>query len=115
MAAHHGDHLAAGREAHHADAAGVDAPFLGATADQANRPPAVPQRVLGNLVRRVVLAGQAMYSKAEYEHIRTTGTNTEEDPPPDPAKYLASATRLIALRPRRVYFSHDRAVWNASY
>jgi len=61
----------------------------------------------------IALAGQAMYSKAEYEHIRTTGTTTEEDPPPDPAQYLASATRLIGLRPRRVYFSHDRAVWKA--
>jgi N-acyl homoserine lactone hydrolase len=63
----------------------------------------------------VVLAGQALYSKAEYEHFRGTGTTTEEDPPPDPAQYLASATRLIELRPRRVYFSHDRAVWNASH
>jgi hypothetical protein len=63
----------------------------------------------------VALAGQAMDSKAEYEHIRTTGTTTEEDPPPDPAQYLASATRLIGLRPRRVYFSHDRAIWNAGH
>ena len=63
----------------------------------------------------VALAGQAIYSKAEYEHIRTTGTATDEDPPPDPTRYLASATRLIGLRPRRVYFSHDRAVWNPSH
>jgi N-acyl homoserine lactone hydrolase len=62
----------------------------------------------------VALAGQAIYSKAEYEHIRTTGTTHEEDPPPDPVQYLASATRLLALRPLRVYFSHDRAVWNES-
>jgi glyoxylase-like metal-dependent hydrolase (beta-lactamase superfamily II) len=61
----------------------------------------------------VALAGQAIYSKAEYEHIQTTGTATDEDPPPDPAQYLESAMRLIQLRPRRVHFSHDRAVWTA--
>ena len=48
----------------------------------------------------VALAGQAMYSKAEYEHIRTTGTTLDDDPPPDPEVYLASAARLIDLRPR---------------
>jgi glyoxylase-like metal-dependent hydrolase (beta-lactamase superfamily II) len=63
----------------------------------------------------VALAGQAIYSKAEYEHIRRTGTTTEGDPPPDPAQYLASAARLVGLRPHRVYFSHDRAVWNADH
>jgi glyoxylase-like metal-dependent hydrolase (beta-lactamase superfamily II) len=62
----------------------------------------------------VALAGQAIYSTAEYEHIRTTGMISEEDPPPDPARYLASAMRLIEFQPRRVYFSHDRAIWNAS-
>ena len=63
----------------------------------------------------VALAGQAIYSKSEYEYIRETGTTTDEDPPPDPAQYLSSATRLIGLRPHRVYFSHDRAVWNATH
>ena len=58
----------------------------------------------------VALAGQAIYSKAEYEHIRVTGRPPDEDPPPDPAQYLASATRLIGLHPRRIYFSHDRAI-----
>jgi glyoxylase-like metal-dependent hydrolase (beta-lactamase superfamily II) len=60
----------------------------------------------------VALAGQAIYSRAEYDHIRATGTLLEDDPPPDPARYLASATRLMELRPQRVYFSHDRAVWS---
>ena len=63
----------------------------------------------------VALAGQAIYSKAEYEHIRTTGAVPEGDPPPDLAGYLASAGRLLELEARRVYFSHDRAVWNASH
>jgi len=59
----------------------------------------------------VVLAGQAIYSRAEYEHVGATGRLLDDDPPPDPAQYLASATRLIRLQPRRVHFSHDRAVW----
>jgi N-acyl homoserine lactone hydrolase len=63
----------------------------------------------------VALAGQAIYSKTEYEHIRTTGAAPEDDPPPDPARYLTSAARLIELQPRRVYFSHDRAVWSSSH
>jgi N-acyl homoserine lactone hydrolase len=62
----------------------------------------------------IALAGQAIYSKAEYEHLRTTGAVPADDPPPDPAQYLASASRVIGLKPRRVYFSHDRAAWNAS-
>jgi glyoxylase-like metal-dependent hydrolase (beta-lactamase superfamily II) len=59
----------------------------------------------------VALAGQAIYSRAEYEHVRASGRLREEDPPPDPAQYLTSAMRLIELQPRRVHFSHDRAVW----
>ena len=62
----------------------------------------------------VALAGQAIYSKTEYEHIRMTGGPPEDDPPPDPAQYVRSATRLIDLEPRRVYFSHDRSVWTAN-
>ena len=59
----------------------------------------------------VVLAGQAIYSKAEYDHLRGAGTVPEDDPPPDPEQYLASAGRLMQLQPRRVHFSHDPAVW----
>lgn len=61
----------------------------------------------------VALAGQAIYAKAEYEHIRRTGTLTSEDPPSDPDQYLASAGHVIALGARRVYFSHDQATWDA--
>ena len=60
---------------------------------------------------RVALAGQAIYSKAEFDLIRRTGAAPTDDPPPDPERYLASATRLMDLRPRRVLFSHDGAVW----
>jgi glyoxylase-like metal-dependent hydrolase (beta-lactamase superfamily II) len=59
----------------------------------------------------VVIAGQAVYSRREYAHILGTNTLLTEDPPPEPESYLASARHLIELEPRRVYFSHDRAVW----
>jgi N-acyl homoserine lactone hydrolase len=60
----------------------------------------------------VVIAGQAIYSVAEYEHIRETGEIPPGDPPPDPDEYLASARRLIGLRSRRVLFSHDASTWD---
>jgi N-acyl homoserine lactone hydrolase len=60
---------------------------------------------------QVVLAGQAVYCRAEYVEIRATGRAPVEDPAPDPEAYLASAKRLIDLEARRVLFSHDREVW----
>jgi glyoxylase-like metal-dependent hydrolase (beta-lactamase superfamily II) len=60
----------------------------------------------------VVLAGQAIYSKAEYDHIRLTGEVPPDDPAPDPDWYLTSARQLIDLQPRRVHFSHDSNVWD---
>ena len=68
--------------------------------------------VIDTRVGTVALAGQAIYSKAEYVQIPATGDLSEVDPPPDPAQYLASASRLIQLEARRVFFSHDRAVWD---
>lgn len=62
--------------------------------------------------RPIVLAGQAIYSKAECELIAEKGTLSDDDPPPDPDGYLASANRILELRPRRVHFSHDAAIWN---
>jgi len=61
----------------------------------------------------VVLAGQAVYSRAEYEHVLEHGALLPDDPPPDPDAYLRSAQQLIAMRPRRVHFSHDVEVWSA--
>ena len=60
----------------------------------------------------VALAGQAVYSKAEFVQIRATGAIPDTDPQPDPERYLASARRLIDLSARRVYFSHDREIWD---
>lgn len=68
--------------------------------------------VLDETDRPVVLAGQAIYSRAEYEHIADRGTLTNDDPPPDRGDYLASANRILGLRPRRVHFSHDSAIWS---
>ena len=58
-----------------------------------------------------LLAGQAIYSNAEYEQLRATDTISEDDRPPDLEQYLASAARLMQLQPRRVHFSHDTTVW----
>jgi hypothetical protein len=54
----------------------------------------------------VVLAGQVIYSKAEYEHLHAANTVFEDDPPPDPEQYLASAAPLMHPQPRRVHLSH---------
>ncbi|MEN3272508.1 MAG: N-acyl homoserine lactone hydrolase [Actinomycetota bacterium] len=60
----------------------------------------------------LVLSGQAIYSRAECEHIREHDDLPAGDPAPDPAQYLSSARLLLGMRPRRVHFSHDRAIWD---
>lgn len=67
--------------------------------------------VLEGADRPVVLAGQAIYSKEECDHLAAQGTLVEGDPQPDPERYLESAQRVLDLRPSRVHFSHDPAVW----
>jgi glyoxylase-like metal-dependent hydrolase (beta-lactamase superfamily II) len=58
----------------------------------------------------VVLAGQAVRSRAEWE-----GATGEEDSglptAPDPSAYADSVERLRALDPARVHFAHDAAIW----
>jgi N-acyl homoserine lactone hydrolase len=58
-----------------------------------------------------VLAGQAIYSAAEYRQMVSTGQlaaggrgNAE--------RALASARRLVGPDPRHVYFSHDKTRWD---
>ena len=60
----------------------------------------------------IVLAGQAIYDRAEYEHLAEHGTLRGEAPSAPDAS-LASARRILGLRPRRVHFSHDAASWQA--
>jgi len=56
----------------------------------------------------VVLAGQALQSRAEWEG--ATEPSLSGAPGRDPA-YADSVERLRALDPVRVYFAHDPAVW----
>lgn len=62
----------------------------------------------------LLLAGQAIYSRAEYEYIRDHGTLPPASAEDDPQAYLASARRLLGLRPRRVLFSHDDEIWDGN-
>jgi glyoxylase-like metal-dependent hydrolase (beta-lactamase superfamily II) len=58
----------------------------------------------------VVLAGQAVYTVAEFadpEREPARGLKTASDP----GEFLASLARLRGLNPRRMYFSHDEKAW----
>jgi glyoxylase-like metal-dependent hydrolase (beta-lactamase superfamily II) len=57
----------------------------------------------------VLLAGQAIYSVAEYEHVLAVGELPGATG--DRATARASARRLVELRPTRAFFSHDAACW----
>jgi N-acyl homoserine lactone hydrolase len=57
----------------------------------------------------VVLAGQAVYTRKEYEELCR---DYDAATPVEAQLYVDSARRLIALRPVRVHFSHDRDVWH---
>lgn len=62
---------------------------------------------------RLVIAGQAAYTAAEYanpEHGHVCGLEAAWDR----QRYLESLRRLRGLAPRRVYFSHDPTVWQSS-
>lgn len=61
----------------------------------------------------VLVAGQAIYSAAEYEYIRQMHELPLQERTNDSGTYLASARRLIELNARRVLFSHDTAAWES--
>jgi hypothetical protein len=63
----------------------------------------------------VLLAGQAVQSLVDYEHLRRTGGLPERSDAPDPIAYHASARLLLDLAPQRVHFSHDDAVWEDGF
>jgi glyoxylase-like metal-dependent hydrolase (beta-lactamase superfamily II) len=57
----------------------------------------------------VILAGQAVRSRAEWEG--STEPSTSGPSAPDPDAYGRSVERLRALEPVRVHFAHDPDVW----
>jgi glyoxylase-like metal-dependent hydrolase (beta-lactamase superfamily II) len=59
----------------------------------------------------VVLAGQAVQSRAEWEGATGRPDSGEPDDPDRRQVYVASVRRLRALEPVRVHFAHDPAVW----
>ncbi len=61
----------------------------------------------------VIIAGQAVYSASEYEYLHRTGRLLVDNVPVGRGPHLASARLLVALRPRRVLFSHDAAFWES--
>ena len=62
---------------------------------------------------RVIIAGQAAYTASEYANPREAHPRGL-DAAWDREKYLESLKRLRELGPRRVDFSHDTTVWEAS-
>ena len=70
--------------------------------------------VLDGARRPIVLAGQAIYSKAELERRLRDGTSDDEgDETAEGPGYLGSVQGILELGPRRVYFSHDAESWSA--
>ena len=65
--------------------------------------------VLDAEIGTVVLAGQAVQSRAEWEGA-TEPSASGASSAPDPA-YPDSVTRLRSLDPVRVHFAHDAAIW----
>jgi N-acyl homoserine lactone hydrolase len=61
----------------------------------------------------VVLAGQALQSRAEWEGATDTASSGASGAR-DPEAYPRSVERLRALDPVRVHFAHDPAIWERS-
>lgn len=59
----------------------------------------------------VVLAGQAVQSRAEWEGATEPSASGEPADPDRRETYARSVRRLRALEPVRVHFAHDPAVW----
>jgi glyoxylase-like metal-dependent hydrolase (beta-lactamase superfamily II) len=65
--------------------------------------------VIDDASGRTILAGQALYTRAEWEGATDPGASGLPSAP-DPAAYRASVARLRALAPDDVRFGHDRSV-----
>jgi glyoxylase-like metal-dependent hydrolase (beta-lactamase superfamily II) len=59
----------------------------------------------------IVLAGQAAYTAGEFDDPEGHAHPRGLDAAWDPLAYVESIRRLKELRPRRVYFAHEAAVW----
>jgi N-acyl homoserine lactone hydrolase len=66
--------------------------------------------VLETSIGPVVLAGQAVQSRAEWDGA-TEPSASGRSSAPDPDAYERSVERLRALHPVRVHFAHDPAIW----
>jgi N-acyl homoserine lactone hydrolase len=66
--------------------------------------------VVGTDEETVVLAGQAVQTRAELRGVADEATSGEPTAA-DPDAYVRSVRRLSALDPVRVHFAHDPAVW----
>jgi glyoxylase-like metal-dependent hydrolase (beta-lactamase superfamily II) len=66
--------------------------------------------LVGTAEGTVVLAGQAVQSRAEWEG-SVDQRDTGEPRAPDHQAYVASVRRLRSLDPVRVHFAHDPQVW----
>jgi glyoxylase-like metal-dependent hydrolase (beta-lactamase superfamily II) len=67
--------------------------------------------IIDALDGRIVLAGQALQSKAEWEgetDPSVSGVATARQP----EEYVASVQRLRSLEPVRVHFAHDPSIWD---
>jgi N-acyl homoserine lactone hydrolase len=62
----------------------------------------------------VVLAGQAIQSRAEWEG-NTDASVSGAATAPLPQEYAASVGRLRGLDPVRVHFAHDAEIWERSH
>lgn len=58
----------------------------------------------------IVLAGQAVQSRDEWQGVEGPGASGLSGSP-DPIAYARSVDRLRALDPVRVHFAHDPAIW----
>jgi len=67
--------------------------------------------VLDTAEGTVVLAGQAVQSRAEWDG-GADGTVSGMPEAPDPAAYARSVEQLRSLDPVRVHFAHDAAIWH---
>ena len=73
-------------------------------------PNSIQSLVIETPIGTVVLAGQAVQSRAEWEGA-TDPTASGEPSAPDRDAYVRSVLLLRELEPMRVHFAHDPRIW----